>query len=99
MAPSRPWRTKTRRWRWRSRRRVAAWEAVWEAACTVLESANLRRGAMMATLRCDHPDIESFIDAKLSGAALAHFNLSVLLSDDFMRAVDEDGPWPLLAHY
>jgi len=70
--------------------------AVWEAACTVLESANLRRGAMMATLRCDHPDIESFIDAKLSGAALAHFNLSVLLSDDFMRAVDEDGPWPLV---
>jgi ribonucleoside-diphosphate reductase alpha chain len=51
---------------------------------------------MMATLRCDHPDIESFIDAKLSGAALPHFNLSVLLSDDFMRAVDEDGPWPLV---
>lgn len=70
--------------------------ALWEAACTVLESGNLRRGAMMATLRCDHPDIESFIDAKLAGAALPHFNLSVLLSDDFMRAVDEDGPWPLV---
>ncbi len=70
--------------------------AVWEAACTVLESGNLRRDAMMATLRCDHPDIESFIDAKLAGAVLPHFNLAVLLSDDFMRAVNEDGPWPLV---
>ena len=70
--------------------------AVWEAACTVLESGNLRRGAMMATLRCDHPDIETFIDAKLAGAALPHFKLSVMLSDDFMRALDEDGPWPLV---
>ena len=70
--------------------------AVWEAACTVLESGNLRRGAMMATLRCDHPDIETFIDAKLAGAALPHFKLSVMLSDDFMRALDEDGSWPLV---
>lgn len=70
--------------------------AVWEAACTVLESGNLRHGAMMATLRCDHPDIETFIDAKLAGAALPHIKLSVMLSDDFMRALDSDGPWPLV---
>lgn len=70
--------------------------AVWEAACTVLESGNLRHGAMTATLRCDHPDIETFIDAKLAGAALPHIKLSVMLSDDFMRALDSDGPWPLV---
>ncbi|MDO8775811.1 MAG: adenosylcobalamin-dependent ribonucleoside-diphosphate reductase [Burkholderiaceae bacterium] len=69
---------------------------VWEAANTVLESNNLRRGAMMATLRCDHPDIESFIESKTSGATLPHFNLSVAVTDEFMRAVEEDGPWPLV---
>jgi ribonucleoside-diphosphate reductase alpha chain len=70
--------------------------AVWEAANAVLESNNVRRGAMMATLRCDHPDIEAFIDAKLAGGVLPHFNLSVALSDDFMRAVETDSPWPLV---
>ena len=69
---------------------------VWEAASTALESNNLRRGAMMATLRCDHPDIETFVEAKSSFGALSHFNLSVLVTDDFMRAVAEDGPWPLV---
>ncbi len=69
---------------------------VWEAANTVLESHNVRRGAMMATLRCDHPDIESFIEAKTAGASLTHFNLSVAITDDFMRAVEEDSPWPLV---
>ena len=69
---------------------------VWEAAYTVLASHNVRRGAMMATLRCDHPDIEAFIDAKMAGAALVHFNLSVAISDDFMRAVETDSPWPLV---
>lgn len=69
---------------------------VWEAANTVLESHNVRRGAMMATLRCDHPDIEAFIEAKTRGGTLSHFNLSVAITDDFMRAVEEDSPWPLL---
>jgi ribonucleoside-diphosphate reductase alpha chain len=69
---------------------------IWEQANAVLESSNLRRGAMMATLRCDHPDIESFIEAKAENGSLPHFNLSVLVSDDFMRAVEEDGPWPLV---
>lgn len=70
--------------------------AAWDAANTVLVSHNVRRGAMMATLRCDHPDIEAFIDAKTEAAALSHFKLSVAISDDFMRAVAEDGPWPLV---
>lgn len=69
---------------------------IWEAANSVLESCNLRRGAMMATLRCDHPDITSFIEAKISCPALRYFRLSVLLNDEFMQAVEEDGPWPLV---
>lgn len=69
---------------------------LWESACATLLSTRMRRGAMMATLRCDHPDIEAFIDAKRGAGALLHFNLSVLISDAFMQAVDEDGPWPLV---
>ena len=51
---------------------------------------------MMATLRCDHPDIEIFIDAKRDPEQLRNFNLSVLVSDEFMRAVEDDASWPLL---
>lgn len=73
---------------------------VWDQACATLISTGSRRGAMMATLRCDHPDIERFIDAKHGdkGAtgALQHFNLSVLISDEFMQAVGEDAQWPLV---
>lgn len=69
---------------------------VWELASATLESTSRRRGAMMATLRCDHPDIEAFIDAKRTPGVLAHFNLSVLVSDDFIRAVEADAPWPLV---
>lgn len=69
---------------------------VWETASAVMESGNPRRGAMAASLRCDHPDIESFVDAKVANRALPHFRLSVVLSDDFMRAVEDDGPWALV---
>ena len=69
---------------------------VWEAAISVLDDMNQRRGALVATLRCDHPDIESFFDSKITGTALPHFKLSVAVTDDFMRAVEEDGPWPLV---
>ena len=69
---------------------------VWQAANAVLEAGNRRRSAMLATLRCDHPDIEAFIDAKLDTDALSHFKLSVLLNDEFMQALQEDGPWPLV---
>lgn len=69
---------------------------VWDLACATLTRGAARHGAMMATLRCDHPDIEGFIDAKRQAGSLRHFNLSVLVSDAFMRAVDEDAPWPLM---
>lgn len=69
---------------------------IWDAMCATLLSTGNRRGAMMATLRCDHPDIESFVDAKRDKDRLRHFNLSVLVSDDFMRAVENDESWPLV---
>ncbi|WP_265502649.1 adenosylcobalamin-dependent ribonucleoside-diphosphate reductase [Paracoccus beibuensis] len=68
---------------------------VWDAMCRTIMSAGSRRGAMMATMRCDHPDVEQFIEAKQDSARLRMFNLSVLVTDDFMEAVKEDGPWEL----
>ncbi len=69
---------------------------IWDTACATLLSTGARRGAMMATLRCDHPDIETFVDAKRDPAALRHFNLSVQIGDDFMAAVAADRDWPLV---
>ncbi|MGB0960305.1 MAG: adenosylcobalamin-dependent ribonucleoside-diphosphate reductase [Halocynthiibacter sp.] len=68
---------------------------VWDAMCRTIMSAGSRRGAMMATMRCDHPDIEDFITAKQDAARLRMFNLSVLITDDFMAAVKDDGDWEL----
>ncbi len=68
---------------------------VWDAMCRTIMSAGSRRGAMMATMRCDHPDIEEFIAAKHDPARLRMFNLSVLVTDRFMEAVREDEDWPL----
>jgi ribonucleoside-diphosphate reductase alpha chain len=68
---------------------------VWDAMCRTIMSAGSRRGAMMATMRCDHPDIEDFIAAKSDPARLRMFNLSVLVTDPFMEAVKADGPWDL----
>ena len=68
---------------------------VWDAMCRTIMSAGSRRGAMMATMRCDHPDIEAFIAAKSDPARLRMFNMSVLVTDPFMAAVKADGPWEL----
>lgn len=68
---------------------------VWDAMCRTIMSAGSRRGAMMATMRCDHPDVEDFIVAKQDAARLRMFNLSVLITDPFMEAVKADGPWEL----
>jgi ribonucleoside-diphosphate reductase alpha chain len=69
---------------------------VWDAMCRTIMSAGARRGAMMATLRCDHPDIEAFIDAKADASRLRNFNLSVLVTDAFVRAVEKGEPWDLV---
>ena len=68
---------------------------VWDAMCRTIMSAGSRRGAMMATMGCDHPDIEQFITAKQDSARLRMFNLSVLVTDDFMEAVKAGGSWDL----
>ena len=68
---------------------------VWDAMCRTIMSAGSRRGAMMATMRCDHPDIEAFIDAKQEAGRLRMFNLSVLVTDAFMAAVKDDDAWEL----
>ncbi len=68
---------------------------VWDAMCRTIMSAGSRRGAMMATLRCDHPDIEDFIAAKQTPGRLTMFNMSVLATDAFMAAVKAGSDWQL----
>jgi ribonucleoside-diphosphate reductase alpha chain len=69
---------------------------VWDGMCRTIMSAGSRRGAMMATMRCDHPDVEKFIVAKHDAARLRMFNMSVLITDPFMDAVKADADWDLV---
>ena len=69
---------------------------IWDSMCATILSTGARRGAMMGTLRCDHPDIEEFIAAKQKRGQLRHFNISVLVSDALMEAVKNDTEWPLV---
>ena len=69
---------------------------VWDSMCRTIMSAGSRRGAMMGTLSCDHPDIEDFIEVKADPTKLRMFNLSVLVSDKFINAVKADRAWNLV---
>ncbi|MCI3179237.1 adenosylcobalamin-dependent ribonucleoside-diphosphate reductase [Caulobacter sp. CCUG 60055] len=71
------------------------WLKAWEAMCARSQSIGFRRGAMIATLRCDHPDIEAFIRAKQDSAGFQHVNLSVLVTDAFVKAARADASWAL----
>lgn len=68
---------------------------VYDQAFGEVAQGGTRRGANMAVLRVDHPDIENFISCKTSEQAITNFNISVGITDDFMRAVKEDEEWDL----
>lgn len=72
---------------------------IWNAMCATMQSTGARRGAMMGILRCDHPDIEEFITAKSDPHELRHFNVSVLVTDEFMQAIKENRDWELVFPY
>ena len=62
---------------------------IYDAGCKTVSSAGHRRGAQMGVLRVDHPDIERFINAKQNSTNLTAFNISIAITDEFMRAVEE----------
>lgn len=69
---------------------------VLDSTCRTIMSAGQRRGAQMAVMRCDHPDIMEFISAKRKNAQLQMFNLSVAVTDKFMEALKNNEPWELI---
>jgi ribonucleoside-diphosphate reductase alpha chain len=68
---------------------------IFDSTCKMIVSG-MGRGAMMATMRCDHPDIEAFINAKSDRTRLRNFNMSVMATNDFMAAIAADEPWDLV---
>jgi ribonucleoside-diphosphate reductase alpha chain len=69
---------------------------LWNALSTALSEGRIRHGALMATLRFDHPDIDAFVQAKQRAGALPHFTLSLLVTDAFMAATEQARQWPLV---
>ncbi len=69
---------------------------IFDRICNTVASAGGRRGAQMGTFDVQHPDVEAFIEAKRENGRLRQFNLSLLISHDFIRAVKEDASWPLV---
>jgi ribonucleoside-diphosphate reductase alpha chain len=76
---------------------VLSFLEVFNAATNIVKQGGKRRGANIALLSVDHPEIEDFIDAKLTDGKLSNFNISVALSDAFMNAVLRDGSWQLIS--
>ena len=68
---------------------------IFDAMCFTVSSAGGRRGAQMGTFDISHPDIADFIRAKREDRRLRQFNLSCLITDEFMQAVKQNGPWDL----
>lgn len=68
---------------------------IFDAICKTIASAGHRRGAQMGCLRVDHPDIEEFITCKSDNTTLSGFNISVLITDEFMQAAEKDSLFQL----
>ena len=69
---------------------------IYDKMCFTVSSAGGRRGAQMGTFDVSHPDVKDFIRAKREDGRLRQFNLSLLITDGFMKAVADDSDWPLV---
>lgn len=69
---------------------------IFDKMCFTVASAGGRRGAQMGTFDVSHPDVKEFIKSKRTDGAFRQFNLSLLITDEFMRAVEDDLPWKLV---